>query len=322
MINSHLLYHLSYSGMSPKSRRGTERGQASVLGSRERIFGYHSAAFTSTASSPRSDDRDSAPCFALATARRGEARPIAIITGASSGIGRELAELFARDGHDLILVARRRDALESIARIARAIVTASPATRSLPISRGGSSASISRRAFEPSISTIAALVNNAGIGTHGYFHETDLERELEIIELNIAALTHLTKLVLPGMLRAARGPHRERIVGRRVPARAAHVGVLRVEGVRAVVLRGAVAKRVADTRRHGDGGVPGPNGDGVSDARRDCIRMRRRSARQLMTSREVAELAYRARRSGKRVVVTGFATRSWSWRTGCSRDGA
>ena len=47
---------------------------------------------------------------------------------------------------------------------------------------------------------VHALVNNAGIGTHGYFHETDLDRELEIIDLNVAALTHLTKMVLPGML--------------------------------------------------------------------------------------------------------------------------
>ena len=45
------------------------------------------------------------------TAGRGESRPIAIITGASSGIGRDFADLYARDGHDLVLVARRRDAL-------------------------------------------------------------------------------------------------------------------------------------------------------------------------------------------------------------------
>jgi len=50
------------------------------------------------------------------TARRGEHRPIAVITGASSGIGRDFADLYARDGHDLVLVARRRDALESLSR--------------------------------------------------------------------------------------------------------------------------------------------------------------------------------------------------------------
>src|SRR5689334_21001041 len=56
------------------------------------------------------------PASVLQTARRGESRPSAIVTGASSGIRRDFAELYARDGHDLVLVARRREALESLAR--------------------------------------------------------------------------------------------------------------------------------------------------------------------------------------------------------------
>src|SRR5687768_10565936 len=128
-----------------------------------------------------------------------ESRPIAIITGASSGIGRDLAELFARDGYDLMLVARRRDMLGALARSLSerhgVVCDAFPADLARRLEREHLAARI--RVVDD---RVGALVNNAGIGTHGYFHETDLERELEMIEVNIAALTHLTKLVLPGML--------------------------------------------------------------------------------------------------------------------------
>ena len=137
-------------------------------------------------------------------ARRGDPRPLAVITGASSGIGREFADLFARDGHDLIIVARRQDALELLARSLseRYGIVCEPFAADLGRRLEREHLAARLRAIDE---RIVALVNNAGLGTHGYFHETDLERELEIIEVNIAALTHLAKLVLPGMLARGRG---------------------------------------------------------------------------------------------------------------------
>lgn len=246
------------------------------------------------------------PASAVATARRGERRPIAIITGASSGIGRELAELFARDGHDLILVARRRDVLEQFARSLadRYGVSCDPFVADL-------ARRLEREHLAARIRTVdqqvAALVNNAGIGTHGYFHETALERELEIIEVNIAALAHLTKVVLPGMLARRRG----RIVNVSSVA-AFQPGPLmavyyaskafvqsfsealaeEVEGTGVTVT--AICPGPTTTEFHEAAGL-GPNATTVGAPP--------------MTSREVAEAGYRGAARGKRVVVTGLRNR-------------
>ena len=126
-------------------------------------------------------------------------RLAALVTGASSGIGRELAMLLARDGHDLVLVARDEARLEAFARElsdrhgARSTVVA----RDLAAPDGPESllSEIRRAGIEPDI-----LVNNAGVGVWGLFAETDLSRELEMIRVNVVALTALAKGVLPRML--------------------------------------------------------------------------------------------------------------------------
>ena len=243
------------------------------------------------------------PASALATARRGEARPIAIITGASSGIGRELAELFARNGHDLMLVARRRDALESIARTLsdRYGIACDPFPADL-------ARRLERERLAARIRTIdqhvAALVNNAGIGTHGYFHETDLERELEIIELNIAALTHLTKLVLPGM--RARGAGR--IINVSSVAAFQPGPLMSVYYASKAFVQSfseALAEEVAGTGVTVTAVCPGPT---ITEFHASAGLHPDAPAvgAPPMTSREVAEAAYRGARTGKRVVVTGF----------------
>jgi short-subunit dehydrogenase len=123
----------------------------------------------------------------------------ALITGASSGIGLELAKLFAQDGHDLVLVARRGDRLRELAaelashhRVRSTVITADLADPDTP---GEIARSVEAAGIE-----IRYLVNNAGYGLAGRFAETDLSNELRMIQVNVSALTHLTKLFLPGML--------------------------------------------------------------------------------------------------------------------------
>ena len=113
----------------------------------------------------------------------------ALVTGASEGIGRALAAEFGRNGHDLILVARREDALADAAAAIEADhgVTADAIPQDLASREGRDSlleAVADRR--------IDYLVNNVGIGTHGTFTETDLERELDTLQLNVATPVHLT----------------------------------------------------------------------------------------------------------------------------------
>jgi short-subunit dehydrogenase len=123
----------------------------------------------------------------------------ALITGASSGIGLELAKLFAQDGHDLVLVARRGDRLRELAaelarhhRVRSTVITADLADPGTPPEIA--------RSVEAAGLEIRYLVNNAGYGLAGRFAETDITDELRMIQVNISALAHLTKLFLAGML--------------------------------------------------------------------------------------------------------------------------
>ncbi len=123
----------------------------------------------------------------------------ALITGASSGIGLELAKLFAQDRHDLVLVARRGDRLRALAadlasrhRVRSTVITADLADLGTPPEIA--------RSVEAADLEIRYLVNNAGSGLVGPFAETDITAELQMIHVNISALTHLTKLFLTGML--------------------------------------------------------------------------------------------------------------------------
>lgn len=122
-----------------------------------------------------------------------------LITGASSGIGLELAKCFAADGSRLVLAARNQPALEALAAELRqrqkTDVVVLPVDLSLP--------EAPRSAFETLGAqkiSVDVLVNNAGFGLHGSFAELPLQRQLEIVKVNVTALTELTGLFLPGML--------------------------------------------------------------------------------------------------------------------------
>lgn len=125
--------------------------------------------------------------------------PAAVITGASSGIGLELAKLFAAARYDLVLVARREETLRQVAGelSRRHGVGAWPVPADLA-SRDGCG-SVAREVQSRGVE-VSALVNNAGFGFRGLLVDTPLERALEMIDVNVRALTHLTRLLLPGML--------------------------------------------------------------------------------------------------------------------------
>jgi hypothetical protein len=123
----------------------------------------------------------------------------ALITGASAGLGLEFAKLFAADGHDLVLVARRRDRLEALAgQLQQAHgIKAHVVAADLAVPDGP------RRVLEEVRRlgvSIDFLVNNAGFGTSGAFSGIDLKRELEMVQVNIVALLELTRALLPGMI--------------------------------------------------------------------------------------------------------------------------
>lgn len=131
-------------------------------------------------------------------------RKTALVTGASSGIGRELSLILAGNNYDLILVARRPDMLESVRSEITSTTSSSVVIIPKDLSVYGAADDIflqlKANGLAPDV-----LVNNAGFGLYGEFAETDWVKEKLMIDLNITALTHLTKLLLPGMVKRKSG---------------------------------------------------------------------------------------------------------------------
>ena len=184
-----------------------------------------------------------------------------LITGASTGIGAELAKRFAEGGFDLILVARNRDKLEQLAEEAGRRFGVSVRVVVKDLSEPAACGELIRELEEAGIE-VHVLVNNAGIGVYGPFAETDWEREREMIRLNIEALTRLTKAFLPGMLRRGGGENSQCGLHRRVSAGPSDVGLLCFQGLCPFLYRSDCGGGPGDGG-DGDGPLPRPHPDGI-----------------------------------------------------------
>jgi uncharacterized protein len=133
------------------------------------------------------------------------AHPVALITGASAGIGTEFAKRLAERGYDLILSARRRDRLDELAGRLRAehggirveVIVADLAGIDAPAQIAAETARLGLQ--------VDLLVNNAGFGTHGRFESLPADRERDEVMVNVEALVALTHAYLPAMLERGSG---------------------------------------------------------------------------------------------------------------------
>lgn len=127
-----------------------------------------------------------------------------LITGASSGIGLELAELFAAGGDDVVLVARSEDKLNDLAgrlRQAHSVeATVITSDLSKPTAVDELCEQLSRRSL-----SVDTLVNNAGFGALGKFADLSTDRQTDMVMVNVVALTRLTRQLLPAMIERGRG---------------------------------------------------------------------------------------------------------------------
>lgn len=133
-----------------------------------------------------------------------DTRWTALITGASAGLGLEMARLLAKDGHGLVLVARRRDKLEEIAAELRKAHDVKVLVVAADLGDPAAPAEVLRQVEAAGIE-VGLLVNNAGYGSNGAFAELDPAKEVGMVDLNVRALVHLTRLFLPGMIARKRG---------------------------------------------------------------------------------------------------------------------
>ncbi|SIR69943.1 SDR family NAD(P)-dependent oxidoreductase [Williamsia sterculiae] len=127
-----------------------------------------------------------------------------LITGASSGLGAEFAEQFAERGAGIVLVARREDRLRELADRLRRVHDATVAVIAMDLSRPAAASELHAALVDRDIA-VDSLVNNAGFGLKGPFADADPERVADLVAVNVAALTNLTRRFLPDLIAGGRG---------------------------------------------------------------------------------------------------------------------
>ena len=221
----------------------------------------------------------------------------AVVTGASSGIGRDIARVLAGRGYELILIARREERLRELAQELPVQTEVLPADLADRESCLALAARLQRE-------DIDILVNNAGRGVFGPFASSELADELEMLDVNITALHILMKAVLPGMKKRGRG-HILNVASAATflpgPLLASYYAS------KAYVLRLSAA--VAEELRRADCGVkisvlcPGP----VRTEFDQVAKVRFSSPGR--SSRQVAEYAVEKMLSGRQIIIPGSAAR-------------
>jgi short-subunit dehydrogenase len=229
-----------------------------------------------------------------------------LITGASGGIGEELARIFAAQKHDVVLVARGEVKLHALAgELGRAhgiqarVLAEDLADPAAPL-----------RIFEAlqaQAVTVDVLVNNAGFGAQGAYAEVDFEVERRMIQVNIVALSHLTRLFLPGMLARRSG----KILN--VASTAAYVpgpfmAVYYASKAFVLSFSDAIAEEVQGTGVSVTALVPGPTATNFAAAAgNENSRLFRSGA--VMGAAAVARVGYDGLMAGKRVAIAGLSNK-------------
>jgi short-subunit dehydrogenase len=231
-------------------------------------------------------------------------RRTALVTGASSGIGRELALIFARNGYDLVLVARSRQALEDVAAQARPLGVT---TKVIPADLARPEAPDLIKAELDAASTVVdILVNNAGFAMYGPFIDANPQTEREMIQVNVATLTQMTRVFLPGMVER----HSGRILNLSSLAGFMPGPLMAVYyATKAYVLSfsEALANELRGTGVTVTALAPPATSSGFQ--RRAAMEDSKLMQGRIMDARTVAEAGYRGLMGGKAVVVPGLSAK-------------
>jgi short-subunit dehydrogenase len=226
----------------------------------------------------------------------------ALITGASSGIGLELAHLFARDGYRLVLVARNRAALRALGDELQSKYSVDVRISPKDLAHPASPPELYQELQEAGV-VLDVLVNNAGFGLSGPFLRTDWNTEAEIIQVNIVALTHLTKLFLP-QIRAREGKLLNvASVAAFLPG--PYMSIYYASKAYVLSFTEALAEELSGTGTTVTCLSPGPVETNFQK-RANSGETNLMRGRMLVDVKEVARIGYEGMKQGKRLVVPGW----------------
>ena len=229
----------------------------------------------------------------------------ALITGASGGIGYELAKEMAQKGHDLIVVARSEDKLRAMAQAFKQQYGVQVDVIAKDLLQPSAPDEIFTE-LQDAGKTIDILVNNAGFASYGFFHELDRNKELNMMQLNMVTLTHLTHLFLSGMVQRGNG----RILNVASTAAFQPGPLMAVYyATKAFVLSfsEAIANELDGTGVTVTALCPGPTESGFQS--RAAMEESKLVQNGLMDAETVAKMGYSAMMAGKTIEIPGFSNK-------------
>jgi uncharacterized protein len=231
-------------------------------------------------------------------------RPVALVTGASSGIGIALARELARGGHDLVLSARSLAPMEALAAELRQMGAAATVIAADLAAPGGARALVAE--IEARGIEIEVLINNAGLGAFGPFERVNPTRVAEMLQVNIVALTELTHALLPVMRARRRG----KIVMVASTASFIPCPFFAIYGATKAYVRSlgeALSQEVRGSGVTVNVLCPGATATNFFDVAGNAPTMLQKG--RMMTAEAVARISCRGMLRGERVTIAGIANR-------------
>ena len=228
----------------------------------------------------------------------------ALITGASSGIGLELARVFARNGYDLLITARRKQRLLELKYELEGTYNNRVKCFVTDLSEPDAPRQLHKYAVACDL-PVTVLVNNAGIGDYGFFHESDWDKTATMIDLNMRSITHLTRLFLPDLI------NHKRAYVMNVASTAAFqpgplMSVYYASKHYVLAFSEAIANELANTGVTVTTLCPGPT-ESEFQERADMKKSKLLDRAPMATSKDVAEYGFKAMKRGKRVAIYGIS---------------
>lgn len=238
-----------------------------------------------------------------------QSRPLALITGASSGIGLEFARLLAADGYDLHLVSRDKTRLTDCASALRRDFSTHITTSVVDLANPRQVEQFVAR-LEPDKRPIDTLINNAGVGLTGEFATLPLDQQLAMIQLNVSTLTALSQAVLGPMLRRNQGAILH-VASTAAFEPGPRMAVYYATKAYVLSLSEALWQEVRGTKVRITALCPGPTATGFqAQARLGRSRLFQNGGMDVTI---VARAGYQALKQGRRVIVPGWTNWLASW---------